>query len=187
MSQEAKTYQQLIDQYPDNTEGLITPERLRDFVESIRLPYGQVYRVWDHNAVRVIEDAAFAWTKLGGDTTLAGQVHLMDDDGETDNRLRYTGTITRPFLVIARFTGYIDPRQRIHLGVMKNGSDPAANLIASFDSGGLGEFESFSVEVSGIVELGQNDYLEVGVFPRDTTDPDFYAETHSLTTYGLFV
>lgn len=72
--------------FKDNTAGDISPQDLRDLVESLHLNFGTIYM---STAVETVISSGDTWTKSLGTTT---SVSLRGFDMPANNRLRYTGT-----------------------------------------------------------------------------------------------
>ncbi|MHC4648909.1 MAG: hypothetical protein ACYTBJ_25935 [Planctomycetota bacterium] len=99
------------------------------------------------------------FVKITGATT-TNNLTLFDDDSGTDNRLRYTGTVTRKFRVTAKahLSGTTSKVVRLRLG--KGGTTIAATEDLDFGDSTDGRA---SVMAQGIVELATNEYVEVFV------------------------
>lgn len=106
--------------------------------------------------------------KIAGTTTTAEEFRV-DDDGGTDNRLRYTGEHTRHFTVIC--TMGVDSagnNKTYTIYVAKNGTVlPESGVPRKIAGGG----DVGSIAVSVTTEMETDDYIEMWVENNsDTTD-----------------
>lgn len=75
---------------PDNTSGLISPEDVRDIVETLRAGHGELYVSTPAETTLVTQDV---FVKAAGTTTLSANNHNWTMP--QDNRLTYGGTTDR--------------------------------------------------------------------------------------------
>jgi len=116
--------------------------------------------------------------KVTGASTL-GETFRADDDGGTDNRIRYTGVSKRTVTVsgsisIDNFSGGND---NVSVYVAKNGTAITSSRV-QFQVGGV-----LDTQASGFnetVQLEQNDYVEVWVANDDDTT-DLVVRTYNFT------
>jgi hypothetical protein len=143
-------------------------------------PYGSFYILTD--ADTNIPNAN-DWVKMTGDTAL-GPVFQFDDGG-TDNRLRYIGTVTRQFQIHAQITSHSDtPNINIFMRICKNGdadtgipSEQHRRMGAAGDEGNAG--------VDWIFELATNDYVEIQFSTDSAASPDFAGHAVTLTAAAI--
>lgn len=107
-------------------------------------------------------NAIGAAAKASLTTTLLGLAALVDDDGGTANRLRYTGAKTRRFTVQAALSITSAGAADVVLHVMKNGA------LGSLVDGSevhvtIAAASTVTVPFGSIVELATNDYVEIWI------------------------
>jgi len=105
-------------------------------------------------------------TKAAGTTTSGTLVHF-DTDGGTNNRLRYTGTATKTFVVTANvsMTSSSGLGVDVTLSLAKNGTNEGQSTI---EEGTVTSANSKTISTSWIVSLATNDYVEI--FISNTSD-----------------
>lgn len=100
---------------------------------------------------------ANSWTKVAG-TTTAGV--LTSFTMPANNRLTYTGTATRKFLILVSGGAHSGNADEISIGVIKNASgSPVSSSVNEFTATGANT--TMAVSAQCIVELATNDYVEV--------------------------
>lgn len=163
----ARTKSALATLFADNTAGDISPQDLRDFLESMDLAYGELTQQGNTSATS--DAAAFAGTFTLGNANLF--------DTPSGSRLRYTGAVTRVFIVTLTFADDVDTEtNRVQVQIAKNGTPEATSLI---------DYDQVSSEVKtgatqAIVELAQNDYVEPWY-----TDGDGFAQSGTFRRVQL--
>lgn len=103
--------------------------------------------------------------KVAGNT-IVGNLQRFDDDGGTQNRLRYVGSTSRRFLFMGAFGCRAGNNRQIAVGLAVNGI-PVPNTFFFATTNGVGRAEA--VPINGSLLLGENDYVEVWVENRDNS------------------
>src|SRR5690554_541224 len=107
------TKAELLALYPDNSEGLITPERLRDFVDTMDVPWGSLHVpswwLWlgnpDAFPVKIdLSQFGDGWLNTNGSFGITG------GDTETDGDLTYLGDKDLWALVTFRAQFYLSDK-----------------------------------------------------------------------------
>jgi hypothetical protein len=104
--------------------------------------------------------------KIAGSTTADS---LSNFTHPTNNRLTYTGTATRKFLVNAALSFHGTNGNDYKFAFHKNGSSILSASIISTTATGAGSLAHVSCQC--IVELATNEYIEVFVTNADATNP----------------
>jgi hypothetical protein len=104
--------------------------------------------------------------KIAGSTTADT---LSNFTQPTNNRLTYTGTATRKFLVNAALSFHGTTGNDYKFAFHKNGSSILSASIISTTATGAGNLAHVSCQC--IVELATNEYIEVFVTNVDATNP----------------
>jgi hypothetical protein len=104
MTQTQRTLAQLLERLPNNTSGTITPERVRDIVESLTPTRGGMTK--DGSTTTVVAETG-AWVKIAGPTTPLSQNELRHWSAAEANALRYEGTASQAVNVFGKVS--IDP------------------------------------------------------------------------------
>lgn len=152
--------------------GSITAQDMRDLIVTLFPAYMGIYV--SSSSLTTISGID-TYTKVLGTTTVTNKTDDMDDDGGTSNRIRYTGSVPRHFIVKAQVSIQI---------AAGNNLDIALQFWKWDDSAGSGSYVAGSeientIENSDIigticacdVELDTNDYLELHVANKtDTND-----------------
>ncbi len=139
-------------------------------------PRGSFYIVTD--AATNIPNAG-DWVKMAGDTAL-GPVFQFDDAG-IDNRLRYTGAVTRQFRIHAQVTSHSDaPNINLFIRICKNSngdsgipSEQHRKMGAADDEGNIG--------AEWIFELATNNYVEIHFSTDNAGSPNFFGHAVTMT------
>lgn len=84
-----------------------------------------------------------------------------DFDMPANNRLRYTGSVTRKFLVVAAFSFNDDGGGLPLFRFAKNGTDIAKSEVGIPASWGFGGETAWAGAIQCFVELATNDYVEL--------------------------
>ena len=174
----ARTLSELQTLLADNTVGGISPQDLRDFLVSMKPPYGSFYR---NAASATTVSVAGTYYKAAG-TTTAGSLYLMDMPA--DNRLRYTGTPTMHFhvAVSTSFTT-AGSNETIGLKVAKNGTVIDSSVCRRRVTSGS-DIGSTAVHIDA--SLATNDYLELFVTNETNTSTVTIDEVYFFAL-GMFV
>jgi len=88
-----KTKAELDTLYADNTSGAISAADLRDFVETMKQPWGELNFGTNAGAATVLSSAAYTAAAFPSTTLNAGSLNVTKISG-SDNGLKYTGTPT---------------------------------------------------------------------------------------------
>lgn len=160
-----RTQAQIIALLPDNTNGEISPQDLRDFVVSAAPPHGSFSRLV---AAATTIGTAGVYVKAAGTTSVGP--NMKDFTMPVDGRLTYIGAPDRHFHVVvsASFT-VANNNKVIGLKVAKNGTplDPSIQRRKVATGADIG-----STAVHADVILSTNDYLELYVTNEtDTVSP----------------
>jgi hypothetical protein len=155
----ARSKAQLLVLYADNSVGAISPQDLRDFVESAAPPYGS----FSTNVAAATTLTQDVYSKMAG-TTTAGDMNQFDMP--VDGRLRYTGVPNR-HMHIAVTTSFTcaNNNKVIGLKIAKNGTVLDDTIARRKVSTGA---DIGSTALHGDVMLSTNDYLEL--FLTNETD-----------------
>lgn len=155
----ARSAAQLKALYADNTIGAISPQDLRDFVESATPPYGS----FSTNVAAATTLTQNVYSKMAGTTTAGG---LLNFDMPVDGRLRYTGVPDR-HMHIAVTTSFTcaNNNKVIGLKIAKNGVVLDSTIARRKVSTGA---DIGSTALHGDVMMSTNDYLEL--FLTNETD-----------------
>jgi len=149
MADTSRTKSALATILADNTAGDISPQDLRDLMESLDVPYGELYQTG--NSTNTTDGAA-----LLGTFTL-GTANQMDKPSAS--RLRYTGAPTRKFMITAAVVDNTEGSGDIShkLTIAKNGTKDTKTSVVYDHIDAV----SKSTTVQGIIELATNDYVEI--------------------------
>jgi hypothetical protein len=123
-------------------------------------PYGQL-----SSQTAITTAVAFtSFDKLVMDTTFDSSNSSGFDDGGADNRLRYTGTTTRKFLIFAS-TDILDTTEGSNYSIMlyKNGTTAIPETECRANTSGKGGEFLAKLVTNWIVSLAMNDYVELFV------------------------
>lgn len=159
--------------------GSITAQDLRDFIVSVKQPYGHYAR---NVASATTISVAGTYVKAAGTTTLH-KGDDMDDDSSTNNRLKYTAALTKNFLVVASlsFTS-ASSSQVLGFKLAKNGT-VIDNSVARRSHGTGSDIGTATITTH--ISLAQNDYLEVWV-TNETTATNVTLNEFSLMAWSVF-
>ena len=160
MADTARTKSALAALLADNTTGQISPQDIRDFLETMQPAYGSCY---------VTASAATTIAVAGTYYKAAGTTTQIDVNRFThaNNRLTYTGTPTVRARAIAMLSVLTAGTNDV-LGfkIAKNGTPIAASEIRRFVGTGT---DVGAVALAVDVDLATNDYLEIWVTNEDAT------------------
>jgi hypothetical protein len=160
---------------PDNTSGDISPQDVRDIVETLRAGHGEIYV--SSSAATSFADTT-TWVEAAGTYTLSGNAHNWDEN--TNARLRYIGTADR----VVHIAGSVSMtssanNQVVEIGIGKNGTI----LTPSIQRRKIGTGTDVgALALHGFIDVTLNDYLSIMV--RDTSWTA--AETVTLDLANLF-
>lgn len=161
--------------FADNSAGAISPQDLRDGVETLRPGHGEIY-VSSTAATSFTDTTSFGMA-AGTYTFTAGYNWAMDTNGQ----LKYTGAATRAVHIastISMISG--NNNQVVNWAVAKNGTV----LTASITSRKIGTGADVgSTAVHGFTTVSTNDYLTTVVRNTSWTG----AETVTANFLNLFV
>ncbi len=194
MADTVRTIAELQTLLADNTTGDISPQDLRDFMETFRHDHGEISLT---TPVETSLASDNSWTKVAGTTAVTtGSLMRMDDDSGTNNRLRYTGTTTR-ILHIAVSISMFGPTsgQNYQFAIIKNAllsttvdpndtiDDPASaasviqrRITASAEVG--------ATALHAFITVEPNDYIEL--FTRNIdTSANITVQTMNFVAIGM--
>jgi hypothetical protein len=172
--------------------GSITPQDLRDFLETCQTKQGSIY-ISTAGATTIAGQANVTANSLtnmvavetGGTFTLSVAPTANEFDMNTDGQLRYTGTPTTNVFFTASVmleivTAGVD--LELVMAVTKGGT-----LVTGAKTGGFGPrvtTNSVPMSVSGFTSMATNDYLNIFVGNVDSTG-NVVARMAQLTAFSL--
>tara|TARA_B110000285_G_scaffold42990_1_gene47748 strand:- start:4 stop:594 length:591 start_codon:yes stop_codon:yes gene_type:complete len=172
--------------------GSITPQDLRDFLETCQTKQGSIY-ISTAGATTIAGQANVTANSLtnmvavetGGTFTLSVAPTANEFDMNTDGQLRYTGTPTTNVFFTASVmlelvTSGVD--LELVMAVTKGGT-----LVTGAKTGGFGPrvtTNSVPMSVSGFTSMATNDYLNIFVGNVDSTG-NVVARMAQLTAFSL--
>lgn len=161
----------------DNTTGDISPQNIRDTVETLRNRAGGFS--WTVPSATTIPGVSTD-VKAAGSTVLGA---LADSfDMPTSNRLRYTGAATVAAFVVASLSfSTASSNQQVDMMIAKNGVVIAASRLRR-KTGTGGDVGSTAIHAD--VSLSTNDYLEVFV-ANQTSTAGVTIELGSLSAFTI--
>jgi len=161
----------------DNTSGDISPQDLRDFMESMDLATGLIYI--SSSAATTIGGAG-TFVKAAGTTT---SIFLNRCTMPADNRLTYTGTPTVNGIAFASASiSCGSASQEFGIRIAENGSTLATTDNRTW---GATASQKHSISTWGYAALATNDYLEVFVC-NETGANNITVNTMLFGFIGLF-
>ena len=156
--------------FADNSAGAISPQDLRDAVETLATKYGEIY-VSSSSATSITDTTSYF--DIAGTWTL-GQAKQFDEN--TNGQLRYTGTPDVEAMVKGSVSVTVAGNNDIvHLEIRKNGQDVTGS-DATLKLATGADVQSFSV--LGVVSLSTNDYITLAVRNETATDNITAVEAH---------
>lgn len=174
MSETQRTLTALLTILADNTTGQISPEDVRDIVETLRSGHAEIFV---SSAAESTIDSQNVYVKAAGTTTLSANSHNWSMP--TDNRLTYGGTVARVVHIAASVSMTSAGNNKIaKLAIAKNGTVLEASEVQRFVSTGA---DVGSTALHAFTSVNPTDYLEVWI--ANGTD----AVNMTLTTFNLFV
>ena len=172
--------------------GSITPQDLRDLVETCQTKQGSIY-VSTAAATTIAGQANVTANSLtnmvavetGGTFTLSTAPTANEFDMNTDGQLRYTGTPTvnvffTASVMLEIVTSAVS--KELVMAVTKGGT-----IVTGAKTGGLAPsvtVNSTPMSVSGFASMATNDYLNIFVGNVDSTD-NVVARMAQLTAFSL--
>jgi hypothetical protein len=151
-------------------KGSVNPLKIRDLIDSVKLPYMGVYISTPAETSIAVAGTA---VKLTGTTTVTHQSADMDDNS-VSNRIRYTGIPTRHFHVVAQATMSLASGTNQNIGIQVYHWDDSAGtgaLLAHSEAratiAGIAEFQITS---HADAMLDTNDYIEIWVANETSTN-----------------
>lgn len=151
---------------PDNTSGDISPQDLRDFVESIRTGHAEISL--SSSALTNIATQS-VYQNIEGTTVLSTTPAAVDWSMPANTRLRYDGVATRLVKVSCNLcVTSAGANKSFRFRLAKNGTTQADTEARQFLAVASQEE---NVSMTGIFEVVTNDYIEAFVSNEtDTTD-----------------
>lgn len=151
-----RTYAELTTLFADNTTGDISPQDLRDFLDSVRSPHGQVHLT---APVETSITQIGTYVKVSGTFGLDAHNHLTTPD--TTGRITYTGTSQRHFHLVSSVSMTCAANnQTVSFRIAVNGTtDPSTQLRRRIGTG----TDIGSTALHGDEVLTTNDYVELYV------------------------
>lgn len=149
-----RSYAELIALYPDNTEGAISPQDLRDFVDSLQAPHARVH-LTTPAPTTIATPGTFV--KAEGTWGVSAMTHLVTPT--TTGRLTYTGTKQRHFHIVCNMSvRCATDNQDFGIGVGVGGViDPDSIMRVSAPT----STNYYAGTLHADEHLAANDYLEI--------------------------
>ena len=169
---------ELITALADNITGAITPEDMRDIVESLKTPHGGLYEtVGTPTAIAV----PGTYYKVNGTFALLPHNHLVTPD--TTGRLTYTGVSDRHFhVVVSCSMTCASNNQTLGFELAHNGVPmPASQLKRRVGTG----TDIGAVALHGDALLSSNDYIEI-FLTNETSTAEVTMTNMYLYMMGMF-
>lgn len=164
--------------------GAITEQDMRDFITSVKNPFGSLY--FSTPAETVISVAG-TYVKAAGTTTLIDSLRI--DANSTNNRLRATETVSRKYLVQAKVTLSMASGTNQNVGIQLYKYDNSATsgaLIAGTEQRLIVPGTDFvQISTQGLISLDTNDYVEIWVANHTNTN-NLEVDYGHLQMIGIF-
>ena len=161
MSDTQRTKAQLIALYPDNTTRLISPQDLRDLVESVACSNASMY-VTAPAATVIATPGTFV--KAAGTTTLVNQHR---GTMPANNRLQYTGVAAVHAHIVCNLSVMCATNnQVVSFALFKNGVVVPHSIMDHFIGTGA-DIKIMTIHAD--VDLVTNDYIELWTTNRTST------------------
>jgi hypothetical protein len=161
MSDTQRTKANLITLYADNTIGAITPQTMRDLIESFACSNASMYVT---TPVATTIAVAGTFVKAEGATTLVG---AHRGDMPANNRLRFTGTARVHIHLVANLSVKCSSNnQNVSFAIAKNGVVVDHSIMEHLITTGS------DVKIMAIhadMDLDPNDYVELWVTNNTST------------------
>eukprot|EP00916_Digyalum_oweni_P011075 GHVL01018409.1.p2 GENE.GHVL01018409.1~~GHVL01018409.1.p2 ORF type:complete len:197 (+),score=28.66 GHVL01018409.1:432-1022(+) len=172
--------------------GSITPQDLRDFLETCQTKQGSIY-ISTAGATTIAGQANVTANSLtnmvavetGGTFTLSTAPTANEFDMNTDGQLRYTGTpTTNVFFTASVMLEIVTSAvsKETVMAVTKNGT-----IVTGAKTGGMSPsvtVNSTPMSIAGYASMATNDYLNLWVGNVDSTD-NLVARMAQLTAHSL--
>jgi hypothetical protein len=161
----------------DITSGAISPEDVRDAVETLRVSYGEMY---------VVTPGPTSVTDTTNYFDVAGTYGLgvtgYRFDMPNNGQLRYSGTETIEGLVVATMSFTVaGSNDVVHGRLAINGTSVAATEVQRKVGTGA---DIGAVTMAGLVQLSTNDYITAEVRNETATD-DITAANLTVLAFGV--
>ena len=165
-----RSYAEILALFPNNTSGDISEQDLRDYVDSVKPPFGSV-SIDTPAATTIVTPGDFV--KAAG-STIVGDSYLMTPDAS--GRITYNGASDRHFHIVASVSmTCAGVNQLLGFRIAKNGTTIAASQLRRQVGTGA---DIGSTALHADVTLSQNDYLELFLTNYTSTNQvtveDFY-------------
>lgn len=161
MAETQRSIATVLTNLPDNAAGLISPEDVRDAVETLRPDHGQMY-VSSASATSFSDSTSFV-NAAGTYTLLAGV--STNWDMNTNGQLRYVGTADRiVHVVISVSMISSSANQVVEFAIGKNGTAEASTTQSRKISTGA---DVGALSIAGLISVTLNDYITIMV--KDTS------------------
>ena len=158
--------------------GSITPQDMRDLIESMKAPCGGQY--YESNATVTTLTAQNTWYKVAG-TTSAGATSVDMDVATTSNKLIYTGTPDRHFRLESNFSFICSGNnQEIQFAWKYNGATMLPAIVSRFVATGA-DVGSTACHADKV--MSTNDYVEL--FARNVTGASTTITVKYLYLFGM--
>lgn len=166
-----RTYSELVALFPDNTSGAISPQDIRDFLESVRTVHGSLNLV---TPAATTINVAGTYELINGVMVSGTHNALMTADAS--GRLTYNGASERHFHIVASISMTSqNNNQTVGFRIARNGvSDPVTQIRRRVGTGS----DVGAVAIHGDEVLSNGDYIEV--FATN------YTSTGSLTVEDFY-
>lgn len=166
--------------FADNTTRQITPERLRDFVESCVPSYGALH--FDDPGTPTAIATVSTWTKAANVSTLHAAPNRFSQP--VNNRLQYDGTTTVMAAVLGTLSFTAAGNNKVLAfaiainGVIDNASKVRTKITTGTDVQ--------AVTVTAHAVLAPGDYVELFVM-NETDDTDLTVEHAHITALAFLI
>jgi hypothetical protein len=169
----------IISLFADNSTGAISPQDVRDQVETLRLSYGEIY-VSTPGATSITDTTSYF--DVNGTYTLG--LTGVRFDMATNGQLRYTGVAPVEGIVLCTMSFTVaGTNDIVHLRLAKNGTSlPATEVQRKVSTGS----DVGAIMAIGLVNLTTNDYVTAEVRNETATD-NVTAENLTLLVAGFAV
>jgi len=172
--------------------GSITPQDLRDFIETCQVKQGSIY-LSTASSTTISGQANVTPSSLtnmvavetAGTFTLSTAPTANEFDMNTDGQLRYTGTPTANVFFTASVMIEIDTAivdKEVVMAVTKGGTIVTGAKIGGFSPATT--VNSVPMSVSGFASMATNDYLNIFIGNVDSTD-NLTCRMAQLTAHSL--
>lgn len=169
--------------FADNTSGAISPQDLRDFVESCAFNYGGAYMNLGTAAATTVSGAGTFyqtnWNSLGAAS------NVKNFTVSTAGRLTYTGTPTvhAHIACTISYSVAVAAAKELEFRIAKNGTTAAGSAVIVNTNGNTTK-ESTAIHWDAMMTT--NDYLELHV-ANNTDTTDVTLEMAYLFAMGMFM